>query len=197
MPSESRVIIFDMDGTLTRSILDFEVIRNEIGLPEGPILESIQMLPPAGRARAEEILRRHEALASQANVLQEGAAQVVAKIRERGLPVALMTRNSRQSVADFLARYEMVFDHVRTREDGAMKPLPDPVHEICKVFNRKSSDAWVIGDFLFDIQCGSAAGAKTVLFVEPDTKIPEWSVEADHVITRLAELLTLLGLNQA
>jgi HAD superfamily hydrolase (TIGR01549 family) len=194
MRSEPRVIIFDMDGTLTRSVLDFDLIRKDIGLPHEPILEAILKLPPDERLRAEEILHRHEARAAEMSELQEGAAEVVATIREKGLPVALMTRNSRWSVSAFLASHKMTFDLIRTREDGPMKPSPEPVHEICKTFDRQARDAWVIGDFRFDIQCGMAAGSTTVLFVEPGAPTPEWSGEANHVITRLADLLTLLGL---
>jgi len=59
-----EAIIFDMDGTLTVPVLDFDRIRSEIGLPAGPILESLLALaagaagegggdpsPPRGRRR--------------------------------------------------------------------------------------------------------------------------------------------------
>jgi|CXWL01.1.fsa_nt_gi HAD superfamily hydrolase (TIGR01509 family) len=195
MGSEPRAIIFDMDGTLTRSVLDFDRIREEIGLPHEPILEAIEKLPTKERLRAEQILRKHEAHATEMCELQENAVEVVAAIRASGLPAALMTRNSRQSVNDFLNKFGMKFDLIRTREDGAMKPSPEPVYAICQALNRRPQDTWVVGDFHFDIQCGSAAGATTVLFVDSHAPMPDWSDEADHVISQLTDLLSLLGLS--
>src|SRR5262249_26341855 len=92
----NKAVIFVMDGTLTRSTLDFDLIRAEIGIAEGPILEAVAQMPPEDRARAELILRRHESAASAANELQPGAAKVVAAIRAARIPVALMTQNSRE-----------------------------------------------------------------------------------------------------
>ena len=48
-----RAVIFDLDGTLTEPVLDFDAMRAEIGLPEGvPILEHIDGLTAAKRAHA-------------------------------------------------------------------------------------------------------------------------------------------------
>ena len=56
-----RAVIFDLDGTLADPLLDFDAIRAEIGLAPGlPILEQLADATPAARARAEEIMRRHE-----------------------------------------------------------------------------------------------------------------------------------------
>jgi HAD superfamily hydrolase (TIGR01509 family) len=128
----ARAVIFDMDGTLTRPILDFDRIREEIGLPNEPILEAVRQLPPEDRARAEAILLRHEAVAAAESELQAGAAEVVAVIRAAGISVALMTRNSRESTRAFQDRHGFSFDMVRTREDGPMKPSPEPVLTICR-----------------------------------------------------------------
>ena len=56
-------MIFDLDGTLTEPVLDFDAIRAEIGLPEGvPILEHLDVLDGAGRARAEAVTEAMAAL---------------------------------------------------------------------------------------------------------------------------------------
>ncbi|MFQ5411472.1 MAG: HAD family hydrolase, partial [Phycisphaerae bacterium] len=75
-----------MDGTLTQSNLDFDLIRREIGLAEGPILESMYEMTPGDRARTEAILARHEAEGAAASELQPGAAEVVAAVRAAGIP---------------------------------------------------------------------------------------------------------------
>ena len=45
-----------------------------------------------------------------------------------------------------------------------------------------------------DIECGKAAGSKTVLVVE-GRKIPEWGRDADYFVRHLLELRPILGLN--
>lgn len=196
MPLDKRVIIFDMDGTLTRPFLDFDLMREEIGITSGSLLEVVETMSPSERARAEEILHRHEKEAAANSELQDGAAEVVASIRAAGMPVALMTRNTRDSVRVFQQRHGIEFDLVRTREDGVVKPSPQPVHEICSALGGVPGDSWVIGDFHYDIMCGAAAGATTVLLLNPEDPRPEWADEADHVIHQLSRLLGLLDTNK-
>ncbi len=204
-PSKTAVI-FDMDGTLTHDQFDFDAIRREIGLPDGParrpILESLEHMTDADRARAEAILHRHETRNARTSALQPGARETVNELRQRGYKVALMTRNSRDSVETFLSRHAMAFDHVRTREDGVIKPDPTPVREVCATLGRSPIDAWVIGDYHFDLLCGRDAGATTVLLwvgdrTEPPVPRPAWAAEADYVISRLPDLLTCMGLDPA
>ncbi len=187
-----RAIIFDMDGTLTRSTLDFDAIRADIGLPSGPILEAIRQMLPEDRARAEEILDRHEASDATSSVLQPHAAEVVAGVRQRGVKVALMTRNSARSLATFASRHRVEFDLTWTRENGPCKPSPEPVYEICRQLSVTPQETWVIGDFHYDILCGRAAGCRTILFLEPGMRRQPWADEADVVIRDLREIVALL-----
>ncbi len=47
-----RGVIFDLDGTLVDSGLDFDLMRREMGLPPGkPLLESFDLLPEVDAAR--------------------------------------------------------------------------------------------------------------------------------------------------
>lgn len=195
MDSTQRLVIFDMDGTLTRPYLRFDEIREEIGLDSEPLLEAVRELPSADRARAEAILARHEAEAAAASELQDGARDVVSAIRESGMSVALMTRNSRRSVAVVLERHGLDFDRVWTRDDGAMKPSPEPIYSICRSMGVLSKNAWSVGDYLYDIVCGKAAGSTTVLLLDADRARPSWADEADHVVDCLSGLLPLLGID--
>ncbi len=195
MSTRRRAVIFDMDGTLTRQNLDFDLIRREIGLSQGPVLEAIAKMPAQEAARAAAILERHEAVAAEACELQDGAAEVVEAIRSRAISVALMTRNSRRSVDVFLSRHRLAFDLIWTREDGPMKPTPEPVFRICARLDVRPADTWAVGDFHYDIICGARAGAKTVLLVEAGRERPEYAAEADYVIADLRELLQHLDLS--
>ncbi len=191
-----EAVIFDMDGTLTVSTFDFDVIRREIGLPlepRSPILEALATMTPDDRQRAEAILHRHEFEAARNALLQDQAVEVVRAIRHAGLPVALLTRNSHASVNTLLETYPFAFDVIRTREDGAFKPSPEPILTLCRQMNARPEATWSVGDFLYDLQAGIAAGAITVLMMGDDPE-PEFAHLARHKIRRLTELLDLLGI---
>ncbi len=189
-----QAVIFDMDGTLTRPALDFDEIRKEIGAGNGPILEALAGMSVEPRARGEDILQRYEDHAAAESVLQPDAARVVAAVRAAGIPAALMTRNSTRSVEVFQARHAIDFDWVRTRDDGPVKPSPEPILDICRSLGVAPRGTWAVGDFHYDILCGAAAGGTTVLLLDRDVVRPSWADEADHVIYGLAELLGHLGL---
>lgn len=188
-------VIFDMDGTLTRPNLDFDLIRAEIGIEASPILEAVEKMSPADRLRAEAVLHRHEAQSAADSELQPGAAEVVAAIRAAGWRIALMTRNSRASTQVFQEKHGFSFDFIRTREDGPFKPSPAPVFDICRALEREPAESCVVGDYHYDIRCGKAAGATTVLLLDTRDARPTWADEADHVILELKALLAVVGLN--
>jgi len=195
----SSLAIFDMDGTLTRPHLDFDAIRAEIGLPPGPILESVSVMPfgSAERERADAILHRHEDEAARASELQPGVHDVLDQLRRAGWRIALMTRNTRHATDIVCRKHELSFDHIRTREDGPTKPSPKPILDICRALDCRPADAWSIGDFHFDILCGHAAGTRTVLFWEFESPPPEWATLATHVITSIRSLPHIVGLSPA
>lgn len=184
-------VIFDFDGTLTRPHLNFDAIRAEIGV-RGPILEAMASLTQADRDRAESTLLRHEWDAARNAELQDGAAEVVAHIREMGFPTAILTRNAREPVRHVLKTFGILVDALRTREDGAIKPSAEPVLELCRQLSTDPAESWVVGDFLFDILSGRAAGTRTVLMIGDGAR-PAFADQADHVIRSLHELPAIVA----
>jgi len=193
VPDRSAVI-FDFDGTITKPYLDFDAIRAEIGIASGPILEVMGSMSPKNRERAGQILNHYEWEAARTAELQDGAAEVMAACRERGHPVAILTRNARPTLDHVLQNHGLVVDAIRTRDDGAIKPSPEPVWSICREVEADPRQSWMVGDHLFDIRTGRAAGTRTVLLIA-DKPMPDCTGEADHVITGLAQLLPLLELS--
>jgi len=183
-------VIFDFDGTLTKPYLNFDAVRAEIGI-EGPVLEAMAGMDQASRQRAEEILLGYEQEAARNASLQDQALEVIDACRARGYAVAILTRNARPTVGPVLERFGIEVDALRTREDGAIKPSPEPVLSICKELHVDPRESYVVGDYLFDILSGQAAGAGTVLMVG-DRPPPEYADQADHIIRHLTELLPIL-----
>jgi HAD superfamily hydrolase (TIGR01549 family) len=195
MPKRAAVI-FDLDGTLTRPYLDFDAIRREIGIASGTILEAVASMAPADRPTAEAILQRHEWDAARHATLYDDAVDTVAACRAHGHGVAVLTRNARPVVDFVLRRFGFVFDAIRTREDGAIKPSAEPVLSICRQLGADPSQSWMVGDYLFDILAGRTAGARTMLMIG-DGIAPTYAEQADFVIRRLPELLPIVGVTAA
>lgn len=190
-PMSRSAIIFDFDGTLTEPYLDFDAIRAEIGV-EGLVLEAVAKMEPVAREWAEAVLLRHEREAAENASLQDGAAEVINACRARGYPVGIVTRNARPSVDLVLSNHGLTVDALRTREDGAIKPSPEPVLSICEELRADPKRSWMVGDHLLDIDSGHSAGCRTVLMVG-QRDLPEFADQADHVIQRLVELLEIVG----
>jgi HAD superfamily hydrolase (TIGR01509 family) len=160
-----RGIVFDLDGTLVDSALDFEQMRAEMGLPGGlPLLETIEAQPPEEADRCFRVLHEHELRGARQARLYEGLRDFLAAVAVRGWRQAVFTRNSRPVTLVTLEQFDLAFDPVFCREDGPVKPDPWAIWRICETWGFAPSQCLVIGDFRFDIDAGRAAGAHTVLF---------------------------------
>jgi len=181
-----RGIIFDMDGTLTEPHIDFQALRRELGVMVGDIVDHLKSVDDAERRRLESILHRIEEDAAVNATLQPGAAELLDKLRARGIKLGLLTRNSRKSVETVLAKFGLRFDATLTREDGPHKPSPEPVLALARRWNLPPAEVLAVGDYVYDLRCAHNAGARAVLLV--NDKVPEWAHEADFVIHDLSEL---------
>jgi hydrogenase expression/formation protein HypE len=214
MPDDSssptyRAVLFDFDGTLTHpGALDFPALRRALDCPPGTlILEHIDALPTEEeRSRKRSILADFEMAAAQASVPNEGAEETVAMLRRRGIRVGILTRNTRASVLTSLANFpslkEEDFEVILTRESGGRpKPHPDGVLAAAAAIGVPVRELLVVGDFVFDIAAGNAAGAATALLTNgssphaPGSPTVPVSGVPDHTIHRLKELLEILGLS--
>ncbi len=187
MNKKVDAVIFDLDGTLTEPVLDFDLIRSEIGQISGPILEAMDEMTASQRERAEEILRKHERAAVEESRLNPGVHEVMDWLRKHGKRIGLFTRNQRESVETFCRMHKLAFDGIVTREDGPYKPNPFPVTYACQQMEVRAEAAVVVGDYVFDLMSGRRAGARTVL-LGTHKSYQKFTDHADFVILNLGEL---------
>jgi HAD superfamily hydrolase (TIGR01509 family) len=187
-----RAVIFDLDGTLTEPLLDFDAIRLEIGLrPHLPILEQLAEGDEALRARAEPIMRRHELDAIHRATLADGCVELLGRLRALDVPAAILTRNVREAVELFARRFELGFAASYTREDGPPKPSPAGVLALCRRLGVAPADTLTVGDYTFDIQAGRSAGSRTALVAAAAPDDPAAWGAPDMIVGSLRELLPL------
>jgi HAD superfamily hydrolase (TIGR01509 family) len=195
MNGRPRAVIFDLDGTLTEPLLDFDLMRAEIGLAPGlPILEQLEQLEagdPALRARAEVVLRRHEREAMDRATLADGCRELLRHLETLKIPTAILTRNIREVVETFQRKFDLRFVAVYTREDGPPKPSPTGVLALCQAMGTDPADTLAVGDYKFDIIAGRRAGCWTALVCPaPPDDLAGWG--PPHMVVRsLRELLPL------
>jgi len=183
-----RGLIFDLDGTLVDSQLDFDLMREEMELPPGRILESIAALPPERAERCMAILQRHEVAGAERATLLPGVELLLQRAAERAIPIGIVTRNSRETSLAMLTRLQIRHDVLVPRDDGPIKPDPWGVRLICEKWNVPARDVVMIGDYLFDVLSGRGAGTRTVLLTHP---VPPHEYpneeQADLLLSSLAE----------
>lgn len=179
LPGSLLGVVFDLDGTLVDSRLDFAAMRQEMGLGPEPILEQIAQLSPERRAYCEAILERHEVEGARRATLLPGAAEWTRFLDARNIRRAIFSRNSTAIIRDTLARVDLTFTDIIGREDGPPKPDPAGIRQLCGRWRISPQQILVVGDYLYDIEAGRAAGARTALV----TLGRPWpfSDRADHV----------------
>ena len=187
-----RAIAFDLDSTLTRPYLDFRRLRQQINLPAGDILKWLAELPPMKKVQALAIIEEFEQDGVKNVSWNDGAPETLEAVQTMGLPLAIVTRNSRASLVAVCHRLGIEVDLLVAREDAPPKPDPRCLHYTAERLGVPVEHLLVVGDYRHDMDAGRAAGAMTVLLTNGQT--PAWPVEADLVIERLVELLTYLDL---
>ena len=187
-----RLVVFDMDGTLTRPYLDFGIIRRAVGAGDSDMLtlDYILSLESGPRAEAFRILDRFEEDAAQNAEPREGAAEVLRELRGKGIKTAIFTRNSRKSVETVVAKLGLETDLVVTREDAPPKPAPDAILAMLARWRIEKSEALMVGDFLADVETGRNAGVSTVLLRTDDVR--SLDADPDVRIDNLPQLLEVI-----
>ena len=184
--------IFDLDGTLTVAVHDFDAIRVALGLPRGePILELLAALDPAEAAPLRRRLDEIELELARAARAADGAHDLLAALRSRGARVGILTRNSHHNALETLARCGLQGHFSPTdviaRDHGPLKPNPAGVHALLRAWRAAPSSAVMVGDYLYDLQAGRNAGTATV-YVDVSGEFP-FAEHADLSVRNLAELL--------
>ena len=160
-------LIFDLDGTLVDTPLDFERIRRELGIPSGaPILEAIANGPAEDRAWREARLLELELEAARDSVVIDGVAEFLSRAGKRGLRRAIFTRNAREVALLTKRIHGLEVDLLVAREDSpAPKPDPAGLLHIEQLWGLPKERMLFFGDYLYDLEAGSRAGIPTLLYV--------------------------------
>lgn len=191
-----KAVVFDLDGTLMDSKIDYKKMGNRIrellasrGLPE-PLKDRRKVyqvisggaatlreygLPEASleatMAEMETIMNDIELEALDAMELKPYARTVVAELHGEGLGLGVATRSHREYTLRGLKRYDMLrFFHQVVARDDVPYPKPDPRHLLytIRLLGVDPGDTLFIGDTTTDLQTADAAGVKFIGYWRDD-----------------------------
>jgi len=186
-----RGIIFDLDGTLTKPILDFNAIREALEIPgKYPILEYLDTLDSDDRNRRSKMLDDFEARAASSAEYNLGVPELLDFLYAASVPIAIVTRNSRACLDITLSKLKIRVKASVTREDAPVKPSPEPALLAARLLGVEPSLCIFIGDYHYDILTGHAAGMRTALI--PSKEPPETMPAPDYQVETADELIPLL-----
>ncbi len=178
-----RNIFFDFDGTLadtsegivrcTQATLQEmglpastpQRIKATIGLPLGQCFARGTDTPPERVDEACATYRRiFGDIAIPCITLYPGVKEVLAQLHASGLLLAICTSRSRASLETLIRMLEIepYFCALTNNEDVSHpKPAPDLALLLLERLGARAEESLVVGDTIFDLQMGRAAGCRT------------------------------------
>lgn len=176
MPPDRPLWIFDMDGTLTEAVHDFRWIRAELGLAaEDPILDSIASASPARREAMNQRLHEIEVELAALARPAAGIHEFLTLLKGKGQNLAILTRNKHEIAMLTLEKAGLreFFepDAIVDREMAPPKPDPEGIRIHLNRLGLAPEDAFMVGDYRYDLEAGRAAGTATI-YMDPTGAFP-------------------------
>lgn len=181
-------VIFDLDGTVVDSKLDFDLMREEIGIPNNePILEFLEKQTDQDFInQAMDIVHKHEVKGGQESTLIRDFQNFYDFLKEKKLPTGILTRNSKEVADATISKHNLEFDIVLSRDCCKPKPHPDGLIDIAKKWKIETQNLIYIGDFKFDLETAINANMPNALIL--NNKNSEFKLMADMTFEFFNEL---------
>ncbi len=216
--SALRAVLFDLDGTLIETHIDFpgmtramEQLAGDANVSKEVIAgKDILSLVEAAREDVNarggdgEALRRtafarleemEVAGCNRPNLLN-GTHGLLTGLIEKGVKVGIVTRNCRKVSVGLMAQFALPHHLLLTRDDVARtKPNPEHLWEALRLLGEAPEASAMVGDHWMDMQAGLKAGCAATLGVL-GSHDADWFAPCPPTATvrDLAEALPLFGL---
>lgn len=191
-----KLVIFDLDGTLLDSKLDFMAIRDALGVPENiGILEYIEQQPKKEKERLFYELLCIELTSARQASLYPHVKEMLDLLSAKGYFLAIFTRNSKEAAKIAVQKFSLPIDVIVAREDAEPKPSPEGLRLICQKLKVKESEALYIGDYVYDLNAGEAAQIDTWLYISTKDQLPDFASKAERIIFSFSEICEILNIS--
>jgi putative hydrolase of the HAD superfamily len=130
----------------------------------------------------------------EAMFLFPGAVDALEALRQRGIPLALITNGGAQAQRAKIERFDLArhFDHILVEgEFGRGKPEPEVFHHLMACFGSSPETTWVVGDNLeWEVLAPQKLGMHAIWCDAHRRGLPpDCAIVPDRIIHELAELL--------
>ncbi|MCC6445778.1 MAG: HAD-IA family hydrolase [Armatimonadetes bacterium] len=211
-----RAFLFDLDGTLVDTNIDFHRMRQEtlallgrydIACEEIGHLDILTLIDRAaerlgsGEGRAESFRRDAEAVLVEVEMPFcraarpiPGGTDLLEALKKRHIKIGIVTRNCRVGVEAIFGRVPLAHDVLLTRNDIArVKPDPEHLWAALKALEVPPGKAVMVGDHWMDVQAGRNAGTRTVGYLASDKPADFFArAEPEVTVRHLLDLIPLL-----
>ena len=179
-----KAILFDLDGTLVHSSLDFNQIRKDICCPDQEdVLAFVEKLSFADRVSAEKIIIQHEMNDANSAEIISGASELLSRLSEYGFKTGIVTRNSAEATQIKVKRCGLTIEKILTREDAPAKPDPTALLSFSQMWGVLPDECIYVGDYLYDVQAANNAKMHACLYLDEKNldPLPSFAKNADFL----------------
>jgi len=211
-------IIFDLDGTLVQSAIDFRKMKGKMiqylvskGVDEGllsPQETNVVILSKSEKNLAEkgvpqdeikttleqveEIMNEVE-MESVTNVTEiDGTKEALKKLKEQGYKTAVLTRGHSKYSVEALKNTGLLgyFNLVLGREETPKpKPYAEALEHTSKLLKLNIDELILVGDHPIDLECAKNAKARFIGVLTGSAKPETWrEADCNEVLTSVREL---------
>lgn len=212
--SRLKLIIFDLDGTLTdsladltdsvnvmlsemgRNVLTSDVVRQLVGQGARNLVQ--RAMPSASDAEIEHglqtFLAHNEAHIADKSRLYAGVSQTLEQLSRNGYRMTVISNKHENMCRKLLGL--LGIDHYFADILGAdslpfRKPSPEPVLKVMADLGFSAAETVMVGDSINDVSAGRAAGVLTIGCTYGYGAREELA-DADYLVNSFAELSALL-----
>jgi len=218
MEQRVKAIVFDLDGTLVHSAIDFRKMKGKMieylvskGVDEGllsPQETNVVILSKSEKNLAEkgvpqdEIKRTFEQVEEIMNEVEmesvadvteiEGAKEALKKLKQQGYKTAILTRSHHDYSVETLRNTDLLpyFDLVLGREETPKpKPYAEALEHTAKLLKLNIDELILVGDHPIDLECARNAKARFIGVLTGSAKPETWrEAGCNEVLTGVREL---------
>ncbi len=213
--TDALAVLFDLDGTLVETHIDFGKLREatlqliaQYGVDTTPLQsldvlsaidQAADVLQQSGalersaelRTRARARLRAMEMAYCAAPRPVPGVYDLLNALKARDVRIGIITRNDRQVSLQTLQQLRIPHDLLVSRDDvHRVKPHPEHVTIALQEWNIPAERCVVVGDYWMDVEAGRAASCRTVGIWRQEVAVnPFRNHPPDLLVRELRELL--------
>ena len=175
----TKCLIFDLDGTLIRLPIRYEVLQNNlknffhIEDNLSPLIPSIIEQAKNNQNVIDEafkIVCDEELIAAETLEEIEGLHNVIEHVISKNYTISLVTMQCKRSLDVILEKLNLEdkFSFKFTRDDYPDRFLQ--IQKTCEILNFSPSNVTMIGDRLHDIECATNVGCNSILVNRDEKK---------------------------